>query len=145
MALFIFTKKILAGEPIEVFNHGSHKRDFTYVDDIVESVCRITLANPPRGIPAKRSPVNPSKSSAPFQILNIGNTRPVPLTRYIELLENCLNKQAIKINRPFQMGDILQTKADISETEKITKYRPRTNVEVGIKRFVDWYTEFYPN
>jgi UDP-glucuronate 4-epimerase len=143
MALFLFTRKILAGEPIEVFNHGHHSRDFTYVDDIVEGVVR-TLDRPPAADPAfdPMAP-NPGSSSAPYRVYNIGNDRPVQLSRYIEVLEQCLGLTAEKILLPLQPGDVPDTHADVSELSRDTGYAPATPIEQGIARFLDWYRAYF--
>lgn len=143
MALFLFTRKILAGEPIEVFNHGRHTRDFTYIDDIVEGVIRV-LDRPPGTDPAYDflHPV-PDASSAPYRVYNIGNHWPVQLARYIEVLEDCLGRKAEKILLPLQPGDVPDTCADVAELARDTGYRPDTPVEVGVRRFVEWYRAFY--
>ena len=143
MALFLFTRRILAGEPIEVFNHGKHTRDFTYIDDIVEGVIRTLdrVAAPDPGF----DPMNPSSSSstAPYRLYNIGNHQPVELARYIEVLEECLGQKAEKILLPLQPGDVPDTYADVEELTRDTGYKPATPVEVGIARFVEWYRAFY--
>ncbi|MBA8883561.1 NAD-dependent epimerase [Dokdonella fugitiva] len=143
MALFLFTRKILAGEPIEVFNHGKHTRDFTYIDDIVEGVIR-TLDRVPAGDPAF-DPMhpNPGSSAAPYRVYNIGNNRPVELAHYIEVLEQKLGRRAEKILLPLQPGDVPDTFADVAELSRDTGYAPSTPVEVGIGRFVDWYRAYY--
>ena len=143
MALFLFTRKILAGEPIEVFNHGRHTRDFTYIDDIVEGVVR-TLDRVPAGDPAF-DPLrpNPATSAAPYRVYNIGNNRPVELARYIEVLENKLGRKAEKILLPLQPGDVPDTCADVEELARDTGYAPATAVEEGVSRFVDWYRAFH--
>jgi UDP-glucuronate 4-epimerase len=143
MALFLFTRKILAGEPIEVFNHGKHTRDFTYIDDIVEGVIR-TLDRVPAG-DAAFDPLhpNPASSGAPYRVYNIGNNQPIELARYIEVLEAKLGRKAEKILLPLQPGDVPDTYADVAELARDTGYAPSTPVEVGIARFVDWYREFY--
>ena len=143
MALFLFTRKILAGEPIEVFNHGRHTRDFTYVDDIVEGVIR-TLDHPPAG-DATFDPYapNPGSSAGPYRVYNIGNHQPVELARYIEILEACLGRKAEKILLPLQPGDVPDTYADVAELMADVGYSPATPVEVGIARFVDWYRAYY--
>ena len=143
MALFLFTRKILAGEPIEVFNHGHHTRDFTYIDDIVEGVVR-TLDRVPGPDPAfdPLAP-NPGTSSAPYRVYNIGNNQPVQLAHYIEVLEARLGRKADKIMLPLQPGDVPDTYADVAELARDTGYAPATPVEVGIGRFVDWYRDFY--
>ena len=143
MALFLFTRKILAGEPIDVFNHGKHTRDFTYIDDIVDGVIR-SLDRIPGPDPA-HDPLNPSPatSSAPYRVYNIGNNSPVELLRYIEVLEDCLGRKAEKNLLPLQPGDVPDTYADVSSLARDTGYAPTTSVEVGVKKFVDWYRGFY--
>ncbi len=143
MALFLFTRKILAGEPIEVFNHGKHTRDFTYVDDIVEGILR-TLDRVPGPDPLF-DPMQPSagSSSAPYRVYNIGNHQPVQLARYIEVIESCLGRKAEKILLPLQPGDVPDTNADITELARDTGYAPATSVEVGVERFVAWYRQYY--
>lgn len=143
MALFLFTRRILAGEPIEVFNHGRHTRDFTYIDDIVEGVIR-TLDRVPGPDPAF-DPLNPStaSSTAPYRVYNIGNHQPVELARYIEVLEDKLGRKAEKILLPLQPGDVPDTFADVEELARDTGYAPTTPIEEGVGRFVDWYRNFY--
>jgi UDP-glucuronate 4-epimerase len=143
MALFLFTRKILAGEPIEVFNHGRHTRDFTYIDDIVEGVIR-TLDRVPAP-DADFDALNPSaaSSTAPYRVYNIGNHQPVELAHYIEVLEEKLGRKAEKILLPLQPGDVPDTHADVEELTRDTGYSPATAVEVGIERFVNWYRDFY--
>ncbi len=143
MALFLFTRKILAGEPIDVFNHGHHTRDFTYVDDIVEGVIR-TLDRVPGPDPTY-DPLNPTpaSSSAPYRVYNIGNHQPVQLLRYIEVLEECLGRKAERNLLPLQAGDVPDTYADVSALQRDTDYSPSTSIEIGVRRFVDWYRDFY--
>ena len=143
MALFLFTRKILAGEPIDVFNHGHHTRDFTYVDDIVEGVIR-TLDQVPGPDPAY-DPLAPSPatSSAPYRVYNIGNNRPVELLRYIEVLEDCLGRKAERNLLPLQPGDVPDTYADVEALQRDTGYSPSTPIETGVARFVAWYRDFY--
>ena len=143
MALFLFTKNILAGEPINVFNYGKHKRDFTYVDDIVEGVMRTldsTAAPNPDWNPADP---DPATSSAPYRIYNIGNNAPVDLEHYIEVLEDCLGKKAERNLLPLQAGDVPDTYADVTKLIDDVGYKPDTTVEEGVRNFVDWYTEYY--
>jgi len=143
MALFKFTRSILAGEPIDVFNYGNHRRDFTYVDDIVEGVVR-TLLSPPNGNPDwSGATPDPATSTAPWKVYNIGNQSPVELMRYIELLEQCLGKKAEKNLLPMQPGDVPDTWADVEALTEDVGYRPSTPVEVGVQRFVEWYREYY--
>jgi UDP-glucuronate 4-epimerase len=143
MALFLFTRKILAGEPIPVFNNGHHTRDFTYVDDIVEGVIRV-LDRVPSGDP-DFDPLHPTPetSGAPYRVYNIGNHQPVQLSRYIEVLEDALGRKAEKILLPLQPGDVPDTHADVAELTRDTGYSPATPVEEGVRRFVAWYREFY--
>jgi len=144
MALFLFTKNILAGEPIHVFNGGRHKRDFTYVDDIVAGITAITLGEPPaRNSSFNAKKPDPAISAAPYRIYNIGNGRSVELMRYIELLEDCLGKKAEKIFEQKQLGDVDATWADITDLRKDFNYDPQTPVEMGIKNFVSWYREYF--
>jgi len=143
MALFKFTKGIIEGKPIDVFNYGNHKRDFTYIDDIVEGVIRV-IDNPAR--PNKNwQPTNPEpdSSDSPYRIYNIGNSNPVELMQYIKAIEISLGKEAIKNFLPLQQGDVPDTYADTSEIENDLKYKPSMKVELGVKNFVDWYLDFY--
>ncbi|CAN7237460.1 NAD-dependent epimerase [Pseudoxanthomonas sp. LjRoot143] len=143
MALFLFTRNILAGTPIDVFNHGHHTRDFTYIDDIVEGVIR-TLDTVPGADPAY-DPLrpNPGSSSAPYRVYNIGNHQPVQLLRYIEVLEDCLGRKAEKRLLPMQPGDVPDTEADVEALRRDTGYSPSTPIGTGIRRFVDWYRAYY--
>lgn len=143
MALFLFTRKILAGEPIDVFNHGKHSRDFTYIDDIVEGIVR-TLDTVP-GPDPRFDPLHPTpaSSTAPYRVYNIGNHQPVELLRYIEVLEDCLGRKAVRNLLPLQPGDVPDTYADVEALSRDTGYAPTTSVETGVRRFVDWYREFY--
>jgi UDP-glucuronate 4-epimerase len=143
MALFLFTKKILADEAIDVFNHGHHSRDFTYIDDIVEGVIRSLDRTP--GPDPYYNPLQPTPatSSAPYRVYNIGNHRPVQLLRYIEVLEDCLGRKAKMNLLPMQPGDVPDTEADVSALQCDTGYSPDTNIETGVRRFVDWYRAFY--
>ncbi|MDO9337781.1 MAG: NAD-dependent epimerase [Caulobacter sp.] len=139
MALFLFTKKILAGEPIQVFNHGKHKRSFTYIDDIVEGVVRV-LDQPPVADPAWDSlNPDPATSSAPYRLFNIGAEQQVELLRYIEVLEQCLGRKAIMEMLPLQPGDVPDTEADVTDLARVVGYQPKVTVEEGVRNFVDWY------
>ncbi|MDH3453402.1 MAG: NAD-dependent epimerase/dehydratase family protein, partial [Gammaproteobacteria bacterium] len=143
MALFMFTRKILAGEPIDVFNYGQHKRDFTYVDDIVEGVVRV-LDKIPTANPAwSGERPDPATSNAPYRLYNIGNSQQEELLRYIEVLEQCLGRKAQKNLLPIQPGDVPETFADVSALVEDVGYRPSTPIEVGVERFVDWYRDYY--
>jgi UDP-glucuronate 4-epimerase len=143
MSLFLFTRKILAGEPIDVFNAGHHQRDFTYVDDIVNGVIA-ALDHTAVPDPAWNSAApDPSASSAPYRIYNIGNQRPIPLLRYIEVLEQCLGRKAQKNFVPLQPGDVPDTWADVEALARDVGYRPSTQIEEGVARFVEWYLGYY--
>ncbi|PZO06785.1 MAG: capsular biosynthesis protein CpsI [Lysobacteraceae bacterium] len=144
MALFLFTKAILAGEPIKVFNHGKHKRSFTYVDDIVQGVVH-TLDTIPGKDPAWNglTPDPATSGVAPYRIFNIGNEQPVELLRYIEVLEQCLGKKAVMEMLPLQAGDVPDTEADVSDLIAQVGYRPVVQVEEGVANFVAWYRGYY--
>ena len=143
MALFKFTQKILAGEPIDVFNYGKHRRDFTYIDDIVEGVIR-TLDHIPEPNPDWSGDHPDSASStAPYALYNIGNNEPVELMHYIEVLEDCLGKKAEKNLLPLQPGDVPDTYADVEDLVKDVDYKPDMSVEQGVANFVAWYRDFY--
>jgi UDP-glucuronate 4-epimerase len=143
MALFLFTKAILAGEPIKVFNHGRHKRSFTYVDDIVEGVVR-TLDQVPGPDPAWSglAPDPAASGVGPYRIYNIGNEQPVELLRYIEVLEQCLGRKADMQMLPLQAGDVPDTEADVSGLIAAVGYRPVVSVEEGVANFVRWYRDY---
>jgi UDP-glucuronate 4-epimerase len=143
MAPFIFTKKILAGEPIDVFNHGHHRRDFTYIDDIVEGVVRTLdqVARPNNDWSGEKP--DPSTSKAPYRIYNIGSNNPVELSRFIEIIEERTGKKAQKNMLPMQPGDVVATYANVDDLISDVGYKPETSVEEGIANFVDWYREFY--
>src|SRR5512139_1816477 len=143
MALFLFTRNILAGKPIDVFNHGHHRRDFTYVDDIAEGVVRacdrVAVGNHAWDSDAP----DPGSSRAPYRLYNIGNNQPVELMHYIEVLEECLGRKAEMNLLPLQQGDVPDTWADIEDLQRDVGYTPATPVEVGIAHFVKWYLEYY--
>ena len=143
MALFLFTKSILEERPIDVFNFGQHKRDFTYIDDIVEGVVRtldkIAAPNPDW---SGEQP-DPGTSRAPYRLYNIGNHQPVELMRFIEVLEDCLGKKAEKNFLPMQQGDVPATYADVDDLVRDVGYAPKTPIETGIARFVEWYKDYY--
>ncbi len=143
MALFKFTRNILAGEPIDVFNYGRHRRDFTYIDDVVEGVVlaldRVARRNPEWSGDRPDS----ATSLAPYRLYNIGNHQPVELMHYIEVLEACLGRKAEMRLLPLQPGDVPDTYADVEELIRDTGYRPATLVEEGVARFVEWYREYY--
>jgi UDP-glucuronate 4-epimerase len=143
MALFLFTKNILAGLPIDVYYEGRHQRDFTYVDDIVKGVvAAIDRVAEPDPAWDSNAP-NPSTSRAPYRIYNIGNQRPVTLLRFIEVLEQCLGRKAVKNLMPMQLGDVPDTSADVSALAHDMGYQPRTHLEEGVRHFVEWYLEYY--
>ena len=144
MALFLFTKAILEGKPIRVFNHGRHKRSFTYVDDIVEGVVRTLDRIPDKDPEWNSAAPDPATSGvAPYRLFNIGNEQPVELLRYIEVLEACLGKKAEMEMLPLQAGDVPGTEADVSELMANVGYRPLVPVEQGVANFVRWYREYY--
>jgi UDP-glucuronate 4-epimerase len=143
MALFRFTKHILAGLPIDVFNEGHHQRDFTYVDDIVKGVVAAVDHVAAPDLKWDSDHPNPSTSDAPFRIYNIGNQTPVALLRYIDVLEECLGKKAQKNLLPMQLGDLPDTWADVEALARDVGYRPATTLETGVKHFVEWYLAYY--
>jgi len=143
MALFLFARAIVAGQPIEVFNYGRHERDFTYVDDIAEGVVRATdhvaTANPSWSGDAP----DPATSRVPYRLYNIGSNRPIELQRYIEVLEDCLGLKAVRVLKALQPGDVPDTWADVTELSDAIGYRPDTPIEVGVRNFVNWFREYY--
>ena len=145
MSLFKFTKNILAGEPIDVYNYGDHVRDFTYIDDIVEGVVRcldrIAASNPDWDSDAP----DPATSSAPYRLYNIGNNNPVELMHFIACIENALGREAEKNMLPMQPGDVRKTYADVDNLVEDMGYRPSTEIETGIQNFIDWYRDYYGN
>jgi UDP-glucuronate 4-epimerase len=144
MALFIFTKAILEGKPIQVFNNGEMERDFTYIDDIVEGVYRILMNDPPSGNPGWRSTSSdPSSSPAPYRIYNIGHSKPVKLTDFIHAIEEATGKKAIIEFMPMQPGDVKKTWADVTGLEKNMGYKPDFSVRNGVHAFVNWYNTYF--
>lgn len=143
MALFLFTKAILEGKPIDVFNNGRMQRDFTYVDDIVEGVIRVADTIPASNSAWRGDQPDPGTSYAPFRLYNIGNNSPVELMRFIETLEERLGKQAQKNLLPIQAGDVPATYADVDDLMRDVGFKPATSIEEGISRFVEWYCEYY--
>jgi len=143
MSPMLFTKAILANEPIQVFNHGDMMRDFTYIDDVIASVNETLFktATPNVNFDAKHP--DPATSHAPYRIFNIGNSQPVPLMKFIETIENALGKKAIKNMMDMQAGDVKVTSADTSELNQWVNFKPNTSIEEGVKRFVDWYKNYY--
>ncbi len=143
MALFLFTRAILAGEPISVYNHGRMQRDFTYIDDVIEGMVRVGDAIPaPDAAWSGMSP-DPATSAAPYRIFNIGNHQPVPLLTMIDLLERCLGMRAVRHFLPMQPGDVPATWADVDDLTQAVGFSPSTPLEAGIARFVAWYREYY--
>ena len=143
MALFLFTEGILAGRPIRVFNRGEMVRDFTYIDDIVEGIVRV-VDQPAAPAPAWTGDrPDPATSYASWRIFNIGNSQPVNLMRYIEVIEQCLGRKAVLELLPMQPGDVRATTADVSDLEQAVGFRPRTSVEEGVANFVAWYRDYY--
>ena len=143
MSLFMFTRNILEGKPIDVFNYGNHRRDFTYIDDIVEGVIRV-IDRPAQANAAWGGETpDPATSFAPYRLYNIGNNNPVHLLMFIETLEKCLGKEAIKNFLPMQPGDVPDTYADVSDLEHELGYKPTTLLEDGVRNFVEWYKDFY--
>ena len=143
MAYFSFTRNILAGKPINVFNNGNHSRDFTYIDDIIEGVVRVLDRVPQPNPDWSGDHPDSASSTAPYRLYNIGNNEPVELMHYIAVLEKCLGREAEKNMLPMQPGDVRATYADIDELVRDVGYRPATTVEDGLARFVAWYREFY--
>lgn len=143
MAYFLFTKAILAGQPINVFNNGEMKRDFTYIDDIIEGVVRI-IDRPPTANPKwNRENPDPSTSWCPYKIYNIGNNQQEELIKFIEVLEDCLGQKAEKVFLPMQNGDVKETYANVDDLVRDIDFRPSTSIEVGLRRFVEWYRPYY--
>jgi UDP-glucuronate 4-epimerase len=143
MALFLFTKAIIEGRPIDVFNFGKMQRDFTYIDDVVEGVVRVTERIPRSNPQWSGNNPDPASSTAPYKLYNIGNNRPVELTRFIEVLEGCLGKKAEKNLLPLQAGDVPVTCADVDDLMNDVGFRPSTPIEQGIQRFAEWYLSYY--
>lgn len=143
MAYFRFTQNILAGKPIDVFNNGNHQRDFTYIDDIVEGVVRVLDKIPEPNPDWSGDAPDPASSTAPYRLYNIGNNQPVELMHYIEVLEDCLGKKAVKNMLPMQPGDVQATYADVDELVQAVGYKPDMSVAEGMARFVDWYRDYY--
>jgi UDP-glucuronate 4-epimerase len=143
MALFMFTKNIIEGKPIDVFNYGKHQRDFTYIDDIVEGVIRTldNVAQPNKNWSGKNP--DSATSKAPYRLYNIGSNSPCELLRYIEIIEDCVGKKAIKNMLPMQPGDVMATYADVDALIQDVDYKPSTSIEAGVAKFVEWYRDFY--
>ncbi len=143
MALYLFTKAILDGHPIDVFNHGRMRRDFTYIDDIIEGIVRVIDRIPQLDPQWSGDKPDPGTSSAPYKIYNIGNNRPVELLHVIRALEDCLGRSAQKNMLPMQPGDVPETYADVDDLISDVGFKPNTPIEVGIAKFVEWYRQYY--
>ena len=143
MALFLFTKNILAGKPIDVFNHGRHRRGFTYIDDVVEGVVRVLDRIPGPDPDWCGDEPNPATSRAPYRVYNIGSNSATELMRYIELIEDCVGKKAQLNMMPLQAGDVPDTCADVDDLMNDVGYRPDTPIEVGVRKFVEWYRAYH--
>jgi len=143
MALFIFTKAILEDKPIDVFNYGGMKRDFTYIGDVIEGVVRVMDKIPEPNPRWNSDNPDPGASYAPYKLYNIGNNNPVELTRFIEVLEDCLGKKAKKNMLPMQIGDVPATYADVDDLMRDVGFKPSTPIEEGIRKFVEWYQDYY--
>ena len=145
MALFLFTKSIINGHPIKIFNNGYMKRDFTYIDDVTESIYRLINKPPSSSQKFDKKIPDPSESWAPYQIFNIGNSKPVNLIDFIIEIERKLGVEAIKEYHPMQNGDVRETYAETSKLESYINYKPKTSIKKGISEFIDWYNDFYKN
>ena len=145
MALFKFTKSILKGKKIEIYNYGKHQRDFTYIDDIVEGVIKVIKSKAKRDLKWNSKKPDPGTSIAPWRLYNIGSNNPVNLMDYITFLEKALGKKAKKKYLKLQPGDVEKTYADVSDLVKDFKYRPKTSVKNGVQKFVEWYLDYYSN
>jgi len=143
MSLFLFTKQIIAGEPIDVFNFGHHARDFTFIDDIVEGIVRIVDKVAAPNLAWTSECPDPGTSAAPYRLYNIGNSHPVELLYVIECIETAVGRKALKNMLPLQPGDVARTFANIDALVEDIGFRPRTPIKEGIRRFVDWYRDFY--
>ncbi|HEY9658198.1 MAG TPA: NAD-dependent epimerase/dehydratase family protein, partial [Allocoleopsis sp.] len=140
---FLFTQAILAGQPIEVFNYGKMRRDFTYIDDIVEGIVRVIDRPPQPNLDWSGDTPDPGSSMAPYKLYNIGNHQPVELMHLIEVLESCLGVKAQKNFQPMQLGDVPATYADVDDLVQAVGFKPNTPIEVGVERFINWYRHYY--
>lgn len=143
MALFLFTRAILEGKPIDVFNYGKMQRDFTYIDDIIEGVVRVMKKTPKPNPSWSGDAPDPGTSYAPYKVYNIGNNNPVELMTFIETIEKCLGKKAKKKLLPLQAGDVPATYADVDDLMNDVGFKPATPIEEGVGRFVEWYQKYY--
>jgi len=143
MALFLFTKAILQDKPINVYNNGDMMRDFTYIDDIVEGIIRVTKSPAKAETNNQTNKLDPASSSAPYKIYNIGNGSPVQLMDYIKAVEKALNKDAKKNFMPMQPGDVQKTFANVNSLKRDFNYKPNTSIEKGVAKFIEWYKSYY--
>tara|TARA_B110000196_G_scaffold315190_1_gene324448 strand:- start:1390 stop:1824 length:435 start_codon:yes stop_codon:yes gene_type:complete len=143
MALFTFTRKIISGEPIDVYNYGEHRRDFTYIDDIVDGICKVLSSTPEARTDVQTFDSNRSISRAPFQIYNLGNSQPVKLLELIEILSHALGLEVKTNMLDAQLGDVPDTLADITESVRDFGYSPETDIKEGVESFVKWYRGYY--
>ncbi|MCF6289339.1 MAG: NAD-dependent epimerase [Proteobacteria bacterium] len=143
MALFLFTKNILAKQPIQVFNYGNHTRDFTFIDDIVEGIIRVLDNTPKENLNYDFSQSTPAASSAPYRVYNIGNNNPVKLMDYIHAIENAIGMKAEIELLPLQAGDVADTQADVDKLMQDVDFKPNTSVQAGINQFIQWYCQYY--
>lgn len=143
MALYLFTKAIMDGRPIDVFNHGKMRRDFTFIDDIVEALVRLVDVVPEASLTWDDTKPDPGSGQCPYRVYNIGNNQPVELGHFIEVLERSLGKVAVKNYLPMQPGDVVATYADVSDLERVINFRPATSIESGIAKFVEWYRAYH--
>ena len=143
MALFLFTKAIISGKPIDIFNNGEMIRDFTYIDDIIESLVRVIDKPPTKNQYFDFKTLNPSKSWSPFKVFNIGNSNPINLMSYVKSIEDCLSKKAIINFLPMQPGDVSATSADTHLLEEWINFKPNTSINKGIEKFIEWFINFY--
>lgn len=143
MSMALFTKAVIEGKPINVFNHGNMRRDFTYVDDIVEGVVRVLDAIPQASVPGPGSYDDPARSAAPFRVFNIGNSDPVPLMEMIGLIERAVGKQALLNHMPMQAGDVAETCADTADLFAAVGFKPSTALSEGVRRYVDWHRAYH--
>jgi UDP-glucuronate 4-epimerase len=145
MALFIFTRAILEGKPIKVFNYGKMQRDFTYIDDIIEGVVRVLDKIPGPDPDWKGEAPDPGTSPSPYRLFNIGNNNPVELMDFIEAIERALGKNAVKEFLPLQLGDVPATYADVDDLIEVVGFKPETSIFKGIEKFIEWYLDYYKN
>jgi UDP-glucuronate 4-epimerase len=143
MALFLFTRAIIEDKPIKVFNHGKMQRDFTYIDDIIEGVVRVMGRLPEANPKWSGDAPDPGTSAAPYKVYNIGNNNPVELIKFIEVIENTLGKKANMEFMDLQPGDVVATYADVDDLMEDVGFKPATSIKVGVKRFVEWFKDFY--